>query len=73
MSLFIVYRDANVTKAAVSALGDLVDVLGLTIKPLFGDFAFFEGILQECLQTDDESLSETTAWAYAIMRRIMNQ
>lgn len=59
------------TNAAVAALGDVADVLGPNIKPLFGDLAFIDAFLQECLQSDDEQLRTTAAWTLERIRRIM--
>ncbi|KAL6278188.1 hypothetical protein ACE6H2_021789 [Prunus campanulata] len=64
-------RDDSVTNAAVAALGDVADVLGPNIKPLFGDLAFIDAFLQECLQSDDEQLRTTAAWTLERIRRIM--
>ncbi|KAI5017117.1 hypothetical protein ZWY2020_037495 [Hordeum vulgare] len=46
--------DESVTKAAVAALGDLADILGLISKDLFKIHPFHVELLSECLNSDSE-------------------
>ncbi|MCD9642182.1 Importin subunit beta-1 [Datura stramonium] len=62
-------RDESVTKAAVAVLGDLADALGPSAKTIFKDPAFFEQLLGECLQSDDEGLKETATWTQGMIGR----
>lgn len=63
------FRDDNVTKAAVAALGDLADVLGSHIKVLFKGCTFCTELIGECLQSDDEELKETAIWSQGMLGR----
>lgn len=68
-SITLLFRDANVTKAAVAVQGDLADALGSNVKMLFKDTKFCSNLLSECLQTDDEQLKSTATWAQEMIRR----
>ncbi|GAA0168318.1 transporter [Lithospermum erythrorhizon] len=63
-------RDESVTKAAVAVLGDLADALGSNIKTMFKDPAVFSELLRECLESHDEQLKETAAWAQGMLARV---
>lgn len=65
----LVFRDENVTKAAVAVLGDLADTLGPNMKLLFKDCLNCNELLRECLQSDDEQLKETANWTQGMIGR----
>nr|VDD47000.1 unnamed protein product [Brassica oleracea] len=64
-------RDESVTKAAVAAMGDLADVVGEKIKPLFSNFTFCGEFLNECLDSEDDDLKDTARWTQGMIARLM--
>ena len=68
--LMFVFRDEAVTKAAVGVLGDLADTLGPNVSSFFQSSTFYKNFLEECQNSDDRSLKETSDWALATINRI---
>lgn len=77
--LFIenVYSDKNkdevLTKAAVSVLGDLADVLGSQIMTLLVQHPFHKDFLDECLSSDEIPIKEAAETAVISIGRILGQ
>jgi hypothetical protein len=69
------YRDAELTLAAVGVLGDLADVCGATVAPLYQQSPpFVRELLQECLHEDaDVRLSGTAQFTKDAVERILGR
>ena len=66
LSMFV-FRDIVVTKAVVVVLAD---TLGLNVSSFFQSSTFYKNFLEECQNSDNPSLKETSDWALATINRI---
>ena len=65
-----IFRDGVVTKAVVGVLGDLADTFGPNVSSFFQSSTFYKNFLEECQNSDDRSLKDTSYWASATINRI---
>eukprot|EP00898_Chlorokybus_atmophyticus_P004073 jgi/Chlat1/4667/Chrsp3S05614 len=64
-------RDDAVTRSAVGVLGDMADALGPSVAPVFANRPFYREFLTECIQSEDDAIKNTAAWAQSIVSSLV--